>query len=51
MRMTLALYMQAQSKTGSALDSMLNADAAQPIGLARGPMLRADSQSLDDLEP
>ncbi|HEX5245220.1 MAG TPA: hypothetical protein VFW23_18310 [Tepidisphaeraceae bacterium] len=50
MHMTLALYMQAQSKTGAALDSMLNADAARPIGVSRGPMLRAGSQSLDDLE-
>jgi hypothetical protein len=46
--MTLALYMQAENKTGGALDSMLNADAAQPIGLARDPMFSAGSQSLDD---
>lgn len=50
-RMTLALYMQAESKTGTTLDSMLDTDAAQPIGLTRSPMLRAASQSLDDLDP
>lgn len=50
MRMTLAMYTSAEHQSGKALDSMLDADAARSISLARGSTLRASCRSLDDLD-
>ena len=50
MRMTLAMYTSAEHQSGKALDSMLDADAARSISLARGSALRAACHSLDDLD-
>ena len=50
MRMTLAMYTSAEHQSGKALDSMLDADAARSISLARGSTLRAACRSLDELD-
>ena len=50
MRMTLAMYTSAEHQSGKALDSMLDADAARSISLARGSTLRASCHSIDDLD-
>ncbi len=50
MRMTLAMYTSAEHESGKALDSMLDADAARSISLARGSTLRAACRSLDELD-
>ena len=50
MRMTLAMYNSAEHESGKALDSMLDADAARSISLARGSALRASCHSIDDLD-